>query len=232
MSFIPIFPIPSNHQQYNQQVQTCQKHCLNCNRPLIIKHNLCQFCHIKLLETGLEYKRITSGQVGRHTINYQQYLHTSFFGCNVHYNYRGIKEDRIKAKAKRETIELASRGISNLFSRSHYTYLGKTYPIQSDIQIKFKEISDVPNLSKRLLYQATLYYISYHIKNELFKTEAHFYASLYHNLLSTIRNRHCRITREKQSKKKLERSKHYYYTVLELDKLLTPVLRDVSNSIY
>jgi len=232
MSFTPIFPIPDNYKLYIIQLQTCQRHCLNCNRPLVIKHNLCKKCHIKLLETGLEQKRITSGEVGRQTIPYQQYLHTSFFNCNVHYNYRGIKEDRIKARVKKQTLNTATTKIRNLLSRDTYTYQNKTYDIRTDIQHKFIELTGTPNLCKRLLYQVTLYYICYHINNKLFKSEAHFYASVYHNLLSTVRSRHCRITREKKSMKKLEKSKHYYYTILELNKILTPVLRDIANSIY
>lgn len=150
-------------------------YCLECRKPNHKeRHYLCPTClsHLKL--SGLEQKRVKFKDVGANTINYQQYLHRTFFGCNVGVDYRGKREDRIKSKVPQEDINKACKVLEKYF-------LYKTDLVQQ--KELYMEVKDLRNTLRRLLYSITLYAISYFILNyKEFKSLAHFQASIVRQL--------------------------------------------------
>ncbi len=223
--FTPFFNTPDNHRKYKEYIRMANGYCLACNRPTIKEY--CPMCIKDLVTRGLEARRVTFGEVGRTCINYQQYLHTSFFKCNVLYKYRGIKEDRIKAKVSEQTLITATMDIRNLLSCKSYVYLEKRYSKRTTVVHKYHEIRDTRNFDRRILYNITLFYICYHIENKLFKTEAHFYASLIYHIDSYIKETNYKLTKIKQDKREVEINKYYLYYIQELNKLITPVMKEI-----
>lgn len=223
--FTPTFMLPENYKEYIKQKQQASGYCLNCNRPTV--RNLCSYCLAQLKLRGLEKKRIPIKLVGDTTINYQQYLHTSFFNCNAPLEYRGLKENRIKIKLNQETITRASKAISNLFSKDTYTYRGKTYKVKTDIHQKYIEIQSTKNLDRRILYYITLYYVCYYIENKHFMSEAHFYSSMIHSTLSEIRGRHYKLTKIKRSYRRTDIMKYHLHLIQQINKLMNPLLIEI-----
>jgi len=212
---------------------------MNCSKPLTHRHILCFSCRVrKLYVKGLEDKRVKIGQVGRNTTNYQQYLHWSFFKCNVHVNYRGIKEDRIKAKVSDKAIEVATLKLHRALSCHKYTWLGKKYLNNNHNREIYSKVENVRNIQKRLVYNLLLYYISYHIENNPeFKTFVHFQASMLNNLLINVENTHIRVNRPKDfkyfdQKRNINKAKYWYWLFTEVDNIMKPLMNEVIGSIY
>lgn len=158
-------------------------YCRECQRPMGFVYKVCQPCKRRFVTNGYEDKRITFGMVGRVMINHQQSLHTKFFGCNVHIDYRGKKENRIYYKIDQKIINSQARKLhSFLFDLSNkHGYL-------------YRKISKIPNITKRMLYNSTLFYLNYINEDEeqLFKTHIHLKASLVNMILISIENTYLR----------------------------------------
>jgi len=144
-------------------------------------YQVCVPCKRKFVKSGYEEKRITFGQVGRSMIPHQQSLHTRFFDCNAPLAYRGIKEERIYYKIDKSIINSQSRILNSFLREELRNKHGYLY-------------RHIPNISKRLLYNTTLFFLHYIYtkKNQLFKTHIHLQASLVNMLLIQIENTYLR----------------------------------------
>lgn len=184
-TFKPIWNDKSlNHiRKHNQYKKESNGYCLQCQRPLQGNfHYLCPPCIQELKLNGLEYRRVGYKEVGNQTINYQQHLHRLFFKCNAPYNYRGIKENRIKTNIKEETIDKMCIKLDSYLS-SLSTNLGELY----------HHIKDLRNTQRRLLYGITLYSIAYNIlEYKGFKHKAHYQASISKQLENDIKRMYIR----------------------------------------
>lgn len=234
--FIPYFNTKDNYIKYNRDIKIANGYCLNCNKPLNNRVVYCSGCTKKLLTKGLEDKRVKLGEVGRNTINYQQYLHRSFFDCNVHIDYRGEKNDRIKARVSKSKLKSASIKLDKMLLAKDFRYNGKTYK-RNDYNIDmYKSIMHVRNIKERLIYNILLYYISYHIENNhSFKTFVHFQTSMIQNLLINIENTSVRVNKANvkfsNQKRNRNNSKFYYWFFTEIDKIIKPLMNEVIESI-
>ena len=163
---------------YKELSRKANKMCLECNKPLTRYSYLCQNCIGKLKISGLEQTHVYYTDVGISTINYQQYLHTRFFNCNARYEYRGLKQDRVKLTIDQSIIDKSSQIISN--------YLTNITKDERLIEL-YSKVKHLKNTDRRLLYSITLYAISYFIlNNNQFKTLAHFQASIIREFENTL----------------------------------------------
>jgi len=236
--FIPYFNTPDNYHKYNHDLKVANGYCLNCNKPLKWKHIYCENCGSrKMFSDGLEGSRVTLGLVGHNVINYQQYLHRSIFDCNALDKYRGVKEDRIKAKVSKKAMNTATIRLRRALSCSKFVYLGKThYNNKHNVKI-YNQVKDVRNIDKRLVYNIAMYYISYHIENNpQFKTFIHFQTSMLNNLLINVENTHLRVNKPTDllysySYRKNNIAKYWYWLFTEVDSIMQPVMNDIIDSI-
>jgi len=237
--FIPYFNTPDNYHKFYRDIKIANGFCMNCNKPLSFRHIYCDHCNSrKLLIDGLEGKRVRLGSVGKDTTNYQQYLHWSIFQCNVHINYRGKKEDRIKARVSKTAMNVATTRLRNALSCTKYTWLGKEHYNNKHNRAIYKEIKEVRNIDKRLVYNILLYYISYHLNNNNeFKTFVHFQTSMLNNLLINVENTYIRVKRPDniqyfQHKRKGNSNKYWYWLFKEIDALVKPLMNEIIGEIY
>lgn len=202
------------HRQY---MKMANGYCLECQKPLNYKHYLCQNCITQLKLNGLEVKRVGYKEVGLSTINYQQYLHRLFFGCNAPYIYRGNKEERIKTNIKKETINKACDILHNYLLHSS----------DNQMKILYKDIQDLRNTQRRLLYSITLYAISYYIEeNKSFKHKAHYQASIVKQLDNDIKRMFIR-TNYKDPKRLITQSV-YHRTLTQNKEIYKAISKAVS----
>lgn len=165
-------------EQYYQKIKEANGYCLHCQRPLTrtISKLLCQMCLRNSIVNGTEEKSVNIPAIGKSTINYQQYLHRTIFGCNADYRYRGLKQNRIKHSITKEDIQIATNKLNTLLLNTSKQYTATN------------EQSRNP---KRILFYSILYYISYYIENiKDFKSDTHFYMSLYKAIRYIIHNHH------------------------------------------
>lgn len=155
-------------------------YCKECKRPLSYIYKICMPCKRRFVKNGYEDKRITLGQVGRDMINHQQSLHTRFFSCNAPIAYRGIKENRIYYKIDTTIIEKQANKL-NIFLQSLSNKHGYLY-------------RHIPNISKRMLYNSTLFFLHYVHKDDtqLFNTHIHLKSSIVNMVLIMIENTYLR----------------------------------------
>lgn len=168
-------------QQYYQDIKEAGGYCLHCQRPLLTQFSrvLCTHCNRDYFINASEDKSINIQEVGLITINYQQHLHRSLFGCNADYRYRGLKQDRITNNLTKEEIDNATNKLSIFLEQIP----------------QYKAIPQPKKNPKRILYYAILYYISYFIESSpLYKTDNHFYLSMYKTLLYIIHKQHYKST--------------------------------------
>jgi len=154
-------------------------YCSECQRPLYSFYKVCVPCKRRFVKNGYEDKRITFGEVGRSMIPHQQSLHTKFFSCNAPLAYRGTREDRIYYRIDTKIINSQSRAL--------HSYL---YDLKNKHGYLYRKISTIPNISKRLLYNATLFSLHYiyNKENQLFKTHIHLQSSVVNMVLIQIEN--------------------------------------------
>ena len=237
--FIPYFNIKENYHLFNQQRKEANGYCLNCNRPIPGKFVYCGACNTrKLMIDGLEGTRVRIGMVGRDTINYQQYLHRSIFKCNVHIDYRGNKQDRVKARVSDEAMKVATTRLHRVLSCNKYTYNEKEYLNNQHNRNNYISIQDTRNIDKRLIYNILLYYISYHINNNHdFKTEIHFQTSMMQNLLINIETTYIRLNQEVdtfnfQHMRKTNRNTYWYWLYEEINSIIQPLMSELILNIH
>lgn len=155
-------------------------YCLECKRPMSYIYKVCMSCKRKFVTTGYEPKRVKIGEIGRNMINHQQSLHTKFFGCNAPKDYRGLRKDRIYYNIDNNIIDKYSnilhRYLYNMSNKHGYLY------------------RYTPSISKRLLYNATLFFLHYIFEkdNQLFNTHEHLKASINMMVLIHIENTYLR----------------------------------------
>lgn len=163
------------------------RECSICYRPMqYLYATVCGYCAIKIKKDGYAHYRIRLGEVGLDTVNYQQHLHRKFFGCNAPVEYRGIKENRVYNSLKPQTVQ-------SLKSKLHSTLLKC---LNKNLLWLYKDNCKLNNFTERLLYNATLYFIHYHITNgSKYESEDHFKSSLIVTLLNHILKTYVRIHR-------------------------------------
>lgn len=153
-------------------------YCQECRRPMTYVYKVCVSCKRKCVTTGFEPRRVKLGEVGRAMINHQQSLHTKFFGCNAPVNYRGLRKDRIYYNIDNNIIykynNIINKYIYNMNNKHGYLY------------------RNIPNISLRILYNATLFYLNYLSKESLFNSHLHLKASLNMMVLIMIENTYLR----------------------------------------
>lgn len=226
-----LFP-ENDWKERAELIKNSNGECMECFKPIEVKKYLyCANCRHRMKLTGFERKRVKFGEVGETTINYQQFLHIKFFGCNAHIDYRGKKENRIKNNIKPETIEKAVLKIQNIF-KPKFKYNHKYYNTPKALLDVHQEIKDVRNIHKRLLYNALLYYIAYHVeKNKSFNTELHFQASMMQFFLIHIESTYIRTTKKKlpffNRKRGNFSTKFYYALYREINNAITPLLGEL-----
>jgi hypothetical protein len=186
-------------------------------------------CSKKLLISGLEPQRVKIGEVGSSTINYQQYLHRLFFGCNVLYKYRGLREDRIKTTITVADVALAEKKLNKMLLSNTFVYKQNHIDKSGNHVYLYNEIIDVRNVTKRLLYNILLYYISYYIiENQSFRSDAHFNSSMIYNLHTNIENIYIRTKNKKLPYQKSVKynipSKQYYWLFDNINNLISNML--------
>lgn len=156
-------------------------YCKGCNKPLFYHYNYCSVCNMDLKMAGGEYKRVKFGSIGRATIPIQQSLHRRFFGCNAPIKYRGPLASRIYVKIEPEVIQRESKKLHN-YLLSMDNIHGKIY----------KKIKDTRNISTRILYNSTLFYLHYIYPNKfngtLLLSKDHLDASLAQHIYRHIEN--------------------------------------------
>lgn len=236
--FIPYYNTQDNLKQYNIDLKIANKHCLVCNKPLVKHYLYCGRCNKELLQNGLEGSRVKFGTVGRSTIPYQQYLHRSIFGCNVNLAYRGLKEERKKARITTKSMELAEIKLHKILSCNTFTYRDKVHTNNKHNKEIYLAIQDTRNLRKRLIYNTLLYYIAYHIDdNQEFKTFVHFQTSMLHNLLINIENTYIRKNRDvetrffHQKRRYHNSNKYWYWLFTEIDKIIKPLMEELIDTL-
>ena len=234
----PLWNTTDNHTKSNIIRQQSAGYCLNCNKPQTASFTYCSTCNTELIRSGLERKRVRIGQVGRDTVNYQQYLHRIFFDCNAPVAYRGIKEDRIKVRIPKDTIERATLQLHNLLRDNSYTYNDKKINKRNYPHTKlYNTISDIKNIPKRLLYNIVLYHLSYyHNDNPEFISMAHFQSSMIQNLLINIENIHLRTQDYLPEESKKTRykyvNKYYYWLYERITSVVSNVIGDMSVGMF
>jgi hypothetical protein len=202
------------HRQY---LKLANGYCLECQKPLIYKHYLCTNCINQLKVNGLEHRRVSYKTVGLSTINYQQHLHRKFFKCNAPYQYRGLKENRIKTNIKEETIDKSCDILHNYLLSS----------LDNQIPILYKDIHHLRNTQRRLLYSILLYGISYYILEiKDFKHKAHYQASIVKMLDNDIKRMWIR-TNYKETEKILKRSV-YHRTLTQNKEIYTAISKAIA----
>ncbi len=229
MSNEPIWYTEQNKRQFRQNSENHDKtYCDNCNKPLTTKYNpLCPVCNKKLKTRGLENYLLRFGTIGNATIPYQQYLHRSFFGNNVPIEYRGLKENRIKAKVTKHTLDIAVlklermiRTLSNEHSRLYF------------------EVHQLKrNIPKRIIYNLVLHYILYYIEDsDIYKSEAQFMATVCRNFHIQIERLFIRLKPDTKRVKHIKSVrqnytfKYYKKLIGEIDKILEPLMVEIASS--
>jgi hypothetical protein len=185
VGFMPIWHDNSTRDKalHISYMKQSNGYCISCQKPLTYKHYLCTNCKRSLVNTGLEPKRVSYTDVGLSTINYQQNIHRIYFGCNAPYQYRGLKENRIKTNIQQSTIDKATHTLHNSLLNIE----------ECNIKQLYKEIQSYRNCQRRLLYGITLYAISYYIEEcKLFKHKAHYQASIVKQLENDIQRMYIR----------------------------------------
>lgn len=162
-------------------------YCRECQRPVYSFYKVCVPCKRRFIKNGYQDKRVTFGEVGRAMIPHQQSLHTKFFDCNAPVAYRGKREERIYYKIDQRIVNSQSRVL--------HSYL---FELNNKHGYLYRKISSTPNISKRLLYNATLFFLHYvYIKeNQLFNTHLHLQASIVNMILIQIENTYLRIFKD------------------------------------
>ena len=236
--FKPYFNTKENYHRFREDIKIANGYCLNCQKPLTHRHMYCSGCiRNKLFIDGFEGSRVTFGDVGIDTIPFQQFLHRSIFDCNVFVDYRGKKEDRLKAKISKKTLNRATIRLNKALSCAKYTYNNKEYFNNKHNREIYMQVKDVRNIQNRLIYNTLLYYISYHLNNNTqFKTFVPFQTSMLHNLLINVENTHIRVNRPENrryynQKRKSNKAKYWYWLFEEVDSIIEPLLYEVIDSI-
>jgi hypothetical protein len=191
--------------------------CLECQKPLPYKHYLCVSCINQLKLNGLEQKRVGYKTVGKATINYQQYLHRKFFNCNAPMQYRGEKVNRLNTNIKEETINKSCDMIHNYLLNS----------LDTQMTYLYKDIQDLRNTQRRLLYSVTLYAISYYIiELKDYKHKAHYQASIVKMLDNDIKRMWIRTNYNKPNK--LTFDSVYHRTLTQNKEIYTAIAKAVA----
>lgn len=165
-----------NHVRY---MKLSNGYCLECQKPISKHHYLCTNCMTELKLNGLENKRVGYKEVGLITINYQQSIHRKLFKCNAPYQYRGIKENRIRTKIKESTILHAVEKLDNYLSNQ----TTDTKTMELYLQIKKEK-----NAQRRIMYSLILYSVAYFILDaKAFKHKSHFQASIVKQLDNEVK---------------------------------------------
>lgn len=234
MSNQPYWNTPDNYTKYHKDKSESGIFCPNCNRPKPTNQLYCKHCSKYLLTNGLEKDRIKLGTVGRATIPYQQSLHTRFFKCNAPLQYRGAKEDRIYTKLKEHIVANAVRRLDWLLKREYFTYEGKTYRKKIKHRKLYKDIKHIKNITRRLLYNITLYFLHYANSND-FKSLAHFQSSMIANLHINIENTHMRTFEDTKQLQYINQvrsnysAKYYYNMWNEISKIVEPIIGEMKS---
>ncbi len=221
-----------NLKSYKHMVSINTGHCDNCNKPIYAKLLYCSACMYILKANGLEQDRVKIGAVGRDTVNYQQYLHTKFFGCNAPVAYRGLRENRLPNHIQELTIKKAIIKLNKLLSSETYRYHNKKYTYPPRHRDIYSQIITVRNITRRLLYNILLYHISFHItNNKEFRTTMHFQASMFQNIFINMENTHVRVNKGNimyaQKERKQYRTKFYYHILENVNKIIQPLLSEM-----
>lgn len=183
-----------------------------------------------MLIDGLENHRVRFGYVGKSVVNYQQYLHRAFFGCNAPSEYRGEKDNRIKIDIEDRIIDAADKKMYRLMTQKRFHYLHKYYNRTGSHPEMLKKISNMKNnIARRLVYNTTLYFISYYLENDTaFRSDAHFNSSMIYNLHTNIERNYIRLTSIKNNKFRDDKysmsNKQYYWLLKELTYIIEPIL--------
>lgn len=228
----PFFATKDNYTKFTEAKREANGYCSYCNRPMGKFHYLCKSCQSYLKKAGLEGHTVRFKDIGLATINYQQYLHTSFFKCNAPYQYRGKKEDRIKASIPEELINRQLDKLVYLYRRTTYTSRNKTYTIPLYFTKLVSDTQDLPNVFRRLLYNLLLIQISYHIeRTNLYRTEAHYQSTLVNFPYKHLyQHRYKNLGIKEYSVE--PRMKHILFQLEELTNILQPLLIEVTKIRY
>lgn len=216
-------------EEFKSILRTKQKFCIECSRPMTTNHLHCSRCQKKLMTTGFEDSRVKFGEVGRDTVNFQQHLHRKFFGCNVSIEYRGNLKDRIYNCLDEDTINRCENMLDRLLTSNEYTYLNKKYNINNKFSELYVNIRAKKNVTRRLLYNITLYFISYYInKNKSFATEIHFQISMLSNIFINIQTINLRlngsIPKDLGKYRRTLPMKYYTYLLERIEYIIQPIL--------
>lgn len=231
----PYWNFKKNHAKYIEDTQKYYKYCPNCLQNTQSSKLYCSSCSQRLLIDGLEKHRIRLGSVGKDTVNYQQYMHRIFFGCNAPSEYRGLINNRIKVKIDKQVINNSVSMLHKLLYAKRFTYIGKEYIANQYYNNKYRMICTDKNITDRLLYNLVLYYISYYINQaKHFKSDAHFFGSMLYNLYTNIDTIALRlygepILKSRDEKYKITAKQQYHYAE-SIDKIVKPVMESIVKS--
>lgn len=172
--------------------------CKYCFRE--IKYNkasICYVCDDSMKRDDMQHYRVRLGEVGSNTIPYQQNLHYKFFSCNAPVKYRGIKEERIYNTLESEKVVIHS----NILLKTISSFL------PSNLLWLYNKVNHLKNFTKRLLYNAVLYHIDYHIlHNNSYQSLNHMKVSMVQTLFNHIIRTYIRLNKDyKQNKIKYTR---------------------------
>lgn len=177
-----IWFLPKDYKLKNKLKKESQGYCIRCQKPLTFYGAIyCPTCTTEK-HTFSFYGVVKFSTIGEITKPYQQFLHIRFFGCNAHINYRDKKENRIRNKVQQETILRAETILNNILSKHPY------------LNLVYNNLHTRTRITKRLVYNATLYYLG-HYKHNSFLNEEQFYSSLCFHIETEIKRLNIRLSR-------------------------------------
>lgn len=174
----------SNKQLFLELKREANGYCYYCQKPLSSferkKSIYCQK-HYKHKILYSFYQPIHLKAIGVETVNYQQHLHRLFFKCNAPLQYRGTKELRVKP---------------NNITIGHYlNKLNIALLKIESIKDIYTQMNKYKRITERILYNITLYYISYYLINKQFKNEEQFNASVTRHIFTYLQKTYIRLTK-------------------------------------
>lgn len=149
-------------------------YCLICQKPVSRRYHLClQHCH-SLYHEGLERKRVKIQEIKPKIKEYTYYLYYKIVGHQIDYKEREPVENRTKNRLTKQDIQEAIARLSSLKLPERY----KTVHIDNQEDKLYL---------KKILLHLTYFYIAYYTKNSrIFKTEAHFNATVSNFVFTVI----------------------------------------------
>lgn len=178
------FNTKENHKIFLQLKKEAGGYCYYCQKPLTsIEKKKSIYCnkHYKQKMIYSLIKPVRTNELFTYTMNYHQHLHLLLFKCNVSISLRGIKENRIKP---------------NKIDYSKYLDKLDLLILQVERLVPFyNHIKQHTRITKRLLYNITLFYISYYIINKPFVSEEQFNASVTRHIFYYIQKTYIRLTK-------------------------------------